>query len=158
MAIKNIIARGIGFTPGTISFIPTLGLSTNLGAGVGADKKISVPHNETAITVYCIIKRNVDGYLLNDADGTFGSSPADPYVSFTEHSVIKGLYEVTENRAVWNNGRYFIVAYKQIGGSPVPTNDTVIAAGDYIIKNDSEVYVDDLISKRLKLGDFIALK
>lgn len=50
MAIKNIIAGGIGFSPGSISFIPTLGfsigiaafaaqmlksLTLNLGSGIG---------------------------------------------------------------------------------------------------------------------------
>lgn len=28
MAIKNIIAMGIGFTPGSVKYIPTLGFST----------------------------------------------------------------------------------------------------------------------------------
>jgi hypothetical protein len=32
VAIKNIIAQGIGFSPGSIKFIPTLGFS--IGAGV----------------------------------------------------------------------------------------------------------------------------
>lgn len=31
MAIKNIIAGGIGFTPGSIKFIPTLGFSIGVG-------------------------------------------------------------------------------------------------------------------------------
>ena len=29
MAIKNIIAQGIGFTPGSVKFIPTLGFSVS---------------------------------------------------------------------------------------------------------------------------------
>lgn len=32
MAIKNLIARGVGFAPGSISYIPTLGFS--IGAAV----------------------------------------------------------------------------------------------------------------------------
>lgn len=31
MAIKNIIARGIGFSPGSVKFIPTLGFSGAVG-------------------------------------------------------------------------------------------------------------------------------
>ena len=31
MAIKNIIAQGIGFTPGSIKFIPTLGFTIGVG-------------------------------------------------------------------------------------------------------------------------------
>ncbi len=32
MAIKNIIAKGIGFTPATISFIPTHGFNSGVVA------------------------------------------------------------------------------------------------------------------------------
>ena len=34
MAIKNIIAGGIGFAPGSISFIPTLGFSISIGPAI----------------------------------------------------------------------------------------------------------------------------
>lgn len=156
MSIKNLIARGIGFTPGSISYIPTLGFSIGAGGGGGNSKKISVPHNVTALTIYAIIRREIDSYLLNNADGVFGVSPANPYLALAEDSIIKSLYEVIENRTAWNDGRYYIVAYKQIGGSPAPVSDTMIAAGHYAIKDDTEVYQDVLLSTRLATASYTA--
>jgi len=55
----------------------------------------------TGSTVYGIIKKLSNGYLLDDADGAFAAAPADPYVSFTEDSVLKSFYALSESRAVW---------------------------------------------------------
>jgi hypothetical protein len=75
-------------------------------------KKISVGYTESGITAYCIIRREADGYLLDDdADGNFASSPTDPYVLMIEDSTIKGLYELSESRQVWDDGKYTIFAY-----------------------------------------------
>ena len=59
-------------------------------------KKIILDWSETAKTVYAIVRREADGYRLNDADGAFASVPADPYISLAEDSVIKGRYEVSD--------------------------------------------------------------
>lgn len=102
-------------------------------------KKILHPWSVTGLTVYCIVRREVDGYLLDDADGSFAVSPADPYVSLIENGTIKGLYEKSESRTVWNNGKYIIAIYKQIGGSPAPVSDTLIGSGELQILSDTEV-------------------
>lgn len=39
MAIKNLIARGVGFTPGSISYIPTLGFSIGTAVVIHAPLK-----------------------------------------------------------------------------------------------------------------------
>jgi hypothetical protein len=90
-----------------------------------ATKKIQRTHT-TAKNIYVIVKREADGYLLNDADGSFAAAPVDPYVSLAEHPVIKGLYEKSEARSVWTDGNYTIVAYERVGGAPNPVVDTVI--------------------------------
>lgn len=115
-------------------------------------KKISVAYTETGITVYCIIRREADDYLLNDADGNFAdpSGPvADPYVLMTENSIIKGLYELSESRQEWDDGKYIVMAYKQTGESsagPDPSNDQIIGqtSDDALyIANDTEVSVNE---------------
>lgn len=110
-----------------------------------ATKKLICP-GETGLTVYCIARRESDGYRLNDADGAFASNPADPYLSLTEDTVIKGLYEVSEARTVWTDGRYTFTFYSQAGGSPAPVSDTVIGAGEMYVKDDAEVVLDDSVA------------
>ena len=119
-------------------------------------KKIIQPNSETGKTIYSIIKREADGFLLNDADGTFSAAPADPYLSLSEHATIKGLYEVSESRAVWNDGRYTVTIYKQSGGSPAPASDTVVGGGEIVIKDDLETYQDVLASTRLAASGYTA--
>ena len=102
-------------------------------------KKIQAPHSATGKTIYAIIKKESDGYLLNDADGTFASAPADPYLALTEHGTIKGLYEASESRTAWADSRYTVMAYEQAGGSPAPSTDTKVASGEMKVENDVEV-------------------
>lgn len=101
-------------------------------------KKISHPYNLTGRTFYCIIRQDATGYLLNDADGAFANAPADPYVSLTEHTTIKGLYELSESRSVWANGQYTITIYRQSGANPAPSADTITGAGVMSILGDTE--------------------
>lgn len=102
-------------------------------------KRIFLDWSETGITVYCIIRREVDDYRLDDADGNFAAAPADPYLSLVEDAVIKGRYEIDESRITWDDGRYTFTFYKQAGGSPVPASDTVIGTGELYIESDTEV-------------------
>jgi len=103
-------------------------------------KRIAISTAEgTALTVYAIIKRISDGYLLDDSDGSFADGPADPYLSLSEDSVIKGNYSVDESRVSWSDGEYEITAYMQDGGSPAPATDTVIGSGQMFIRSDEEV-------------------
>lgn len=112
-------------------------------------KKVLLGYTESGITVYCMVRRDADSYRLDDADGNFTASPADPYLSLTEDSVIKGLYEVSESRQVWSNGIYLITSYKQAAGSPVPANDSVIGQGEFYIVSDTEV-VEELYLENIK--------
>lgn len=109
-------------------------------------KKVSIALGEKGITAYAVVKREADGYILNDADGSYAASPADPYLALTEHGTIKGLYEASESRQVWADGRYTAVVYKQAGASPDPAADTVIGSGEMAIRDDKEVYLDALPS------------
>ena len=109
-------------------------------------KKITLDWNTTALTVYTIIRRESDSYRLNDADGAFAAAPADPYISLTEDSVIKGRYELSESRAVWTDGRYTFAIYRQTGGSPAPVSDVMIGTGEIAILSDIEVYSDAFVS------------
>ena len=105
-------------------------------------KKITLDWSETGKTIYCIIRREADGYRLNDADGAFASNPADPYLSLSEDTVIKGRYEVSESRQAWNDGNYSIAIYKQAGGSPAPASDTIIGTGSLYIISDMEIILN----------------
>lgn len=111
-----------------------------------ANAKKGVANTTTGATVYVIINRESDDYLLNDADGAFASAPADPYVSMTEHATLKGRYAKSESRTVWTDGQYGWTAYKQAGGSPSPVADTVIGAEIMTVVNDLEVTLDAPVS------------
>ena len=113
----------------------------------GAIKKITLDWSETGKTTYCIIRREADGYYCNDANGTFANAPADPYISLTEDGTIKGRYELSESREVWNDGSYTIAIYKQAGGSPAPASDTIIGSGEMSIVSDVEV-INVLVSDK----------
>lgn len=102
-------------------------------------KRISADYGVTAHVVYAIIRREVDKYLLDDSDGSFGAAPADPFVTLTEDGTIKGRYEKDESRTVWNDGTYDIVAYNQVGGSPSPVADTMVGIGTMSIVSDAEI-------------------
>ena len=106
------------------------------------NKRITLPWDTTGLTVYCIIRRESDGFRMDDADGSFVESPADPYVSLTEDAVIKGLYELDESRTVWDDDRYITAIYNRVGGSEAPSSDTIIGAGELAIKDDLEVFLD----------------
>lgn len=99
-------------------------------------KKLSTAKIVTGSTVYCIIRREVDGYYLNDADGAFANAPADPYDELTEDGTIKGLYEISESRTAWEPGWYKVFFYKQAGGSPAPASDTLDESQDLIVVGD----------------------
>jgi len=105
-------------------------------------KKIGTSKIVPGNTVYCIVRRELDGFRLDDADGlTFVAAPADPYVSLTEDSVIKGLYEVSESRVAWNDGRYKVFIYIQSGASPAPVDDALFDQMDFWILGDQIVNV-----------------
>lgn len=105
-------------------------------------KRLIINCSETNIVVYCIVRRETDKYLLDDSNGSFATNPADPYLTLTEDSVIKGHYEVNEGRTVWTDGLYTISFYKRVDGNPNPANDIQIGAGEMFVKNDTEVVLN----------------
>jgi len=104
-----------------------------------AAKKITLDWSETGKTVYAIIRREADNFLMDDADGTFGAAPSDPYLALAEDPTIKGRYEASEGRQTWDDGRYTLAVYKQVGGSPAPASDTIIGTGEMWVSSDAEV-------------------
>ena len=109
-------------------------------------KEIKVAHSTTGVTVQIRIKREADGFLLNDADGTFAAAPADSLVDLTEHATLKGLYEKSESRTAWDDGLYIVSAY-------ISTDlNTIIASGEIDIVDDLESHNVDSIS-----GDRVAV-
>jgi len=131
-------------------------------------KRFSIDWTASGLTVYGIIVREQDAYMLNDADGTFAASPADPYVSFTEHPLIKGRYILSESRTAWDDGSYTIAIYSQAGGSPSPSADGMIGTGMASLFNDlirttiaypsgvSGITLADIVSRtRSRLDDMV---
>lgn len=127
-----------------------------------ATKSIILDWSEVGKTLYAIIRREADGYLMDDADGSFGAAPADPYLSLAENATIKGRYEAGEGRTVWTDGRYTFAVYRQAGGSPAPASDTIIGTGEMKAEGDAEVTgltlteieASGIIAKQVKL-DFV---
>lgn len=101
---------------------------------------------ETGLASYITVERRADGFLLNDADGDFANVPVDLYVSATEDSTRKGMYQLDESRVAWDDGEYIFTFYKQVGGSPAPASDQIFAAGTIQIKNDLEIVLDDSVA------------
>lgn len=94
---------------------------------------------DTAQTLYVVIRREADGYFLDDADGSFAASPADYFLSVSEHATVKGFYSVSESRIAWNDGEYAIIPYIQTGGSPSIADDIPGTAEKMAVRGDVEV-------------------
>ncbi len=99
-------------------------------------KKLGTGKIATGAVAYCIIRREVDGYLLDDADGAFANAPADPFDELAEDATVKGLYEISESRTAWEPGSYKVFFYSQTGGSPAPASDTLVEVIDLIVVGD----------------------
>ena len=112
------------------------------------DKVIIAPYAQAGVTIYATIKREANGYLLDDSNGTFVAKPADPYVYLSEDYILKGTYELRENRAAWTDGRYIVTIYKQAGASPAPASDTIIESGEMYVVSDAEIIIDASIADR----------
>jgi len=73
--------------------------------------------------------------------GTF-----DPYLSFTEDSIIRGRYDFSENRKEWVNGLYTATAYRQVGAYPSPEVDLILGIKSMYVKDNAEVVVEQDVS------------
>jgi hypothetical protein len=92
-------------------------------------------------SVYAVIRRDSDGYLLDDADGSFALAPADFALQLPEDAIVKGLYWTLESRTVWGDGGYTLIPYLQIGGAPAIGTDPPGEAEQIQIQADFEVTV-----------------
>lgn len=104
-----------------------------------ATKVISIAWTETSVSIYCIIRQQINSYRFDNGNGTFVSTPINPYLFLIEDAVIKGLYEISESRTVWADGVYIVIVYKQKGLTPSPSVDIVIGAEEMFISADTEV-------------------
>lgn len=95
--------------------------------------------SDTGQTLYAVVRRALDGYFLNDADGAFAAAPSDRYLSFSEDGTVKGLYSLTENRTAWDDGKYDVLLYSQTGGSPATASDFPIGEDEIEMQDDAEI-------------------
>lgn len=105
---------------------------------------------------YVIVKRQADGYLLDDATGSFTAAPADPYALLAEHATIRWLWERSEARQAWNDGEYLAVPYRQTGGSPAPASDVVLPPILLTLFGDFVVTTEYLNARLLSLNTQVA--
>jgi hypothetical protein len=102
-------------------------------------KRITMDYSINGLTVYCIVRRESDSFMLDDVDGSFAAAPTDYFMSMPEDGAIAGKYEVSETRQVWSNGLYSICIYNQTGASPFPAVDSMIGDGEIVIQDDIEI-------------------
>ena len=100
------------------------------------NKNIRFDYYEKGLSLYCIVRKEINQYILDNTDGVFRLSPADPYFAMTENAVVKGLYEVNENRTLWEDGNYHCTVFQKLGASPAPETDDKLGEGDIFITND----------------------
>ena len=100
------------------------------------NKNIRFDYYEKGLSLYCIVRKEINQYILDNTDGVFRPSPADPYFAMTENAVVKGLYEVNENRTLWEDGNYHCTVFQQLGASPNPETDDKLGEGDIFIVNE----------------------
>lgn len=91
-------------------------------------------------TVYMLVRRMVDAYLLNDADGLFAFAPSDPYILLTENATERGVFEKSEARAAWPDGMYRATFYNQTGSSPAPESDSPpLTSQEFLVAGDVQI-------------------
>lgn len=113
----------------------------------------------TGQTVYCLVKRDSDGYLLRASNGAFetGLTATQAGQLLTENSTVKGLYEGTENRNTWNDGTYTFVCYAEsVSGTINPATDLILGINRVSFKSDTEINFGELFSLTTSLGALIS--
>ena len=101
-------------------------------------KKMNFASN-TVGTYYCVVRRDLDGWIMDSTDGIFYADPAAKFNTLAEDPVISKLYIFTESRQVWNDGFYQVFAYLQMGGSPDLDSDLLVGVGSATFESDVEV-------------------
>lgn len=94
----------------------------------------------TASTIYAVIVREEDAYVLDSDDGAFKANLAactDPYCDLTEDAFVLGRYVYTTSATVWSDGNYTATIYLQTGVSPALATDTVLDTAAIYIAGDT---------------------
>jgi|GEM_PF-3971428 len=116
-------------------------------------KQFLLPYYSTGqVGLYARVLQVATGYFLDDTDGIFRISAADPKIFIAEYSAGTSLYYFSENRTVWADGKYSIFGYD--------ASDNLFAGGDLFILGDVEVSQSDLLSymqfiKKIEEGDWV---
>lgn len=100
--------------------------------------KIIVIEDSPSLTgEYCYIQRSIDGYVLENSNSE-GNTPGEFYpaasvtdmkIPLTENVNLPGVYEASENRVAFDDGKY-IVRYCQ-------SDDVIFAVEDWSVKSDA---------------------
>lgn len=101
----------------------------------------------TGQTVYCLVKRDSDGYLLRASNGAFetGLTATQAAQLLTEHGTAKGLFEATENRTIWLDGSYTFVCYAEtVAGTVSPVTDLILGVSRVSFRNDLELNLSEI--------------
>lgn len=99
----------------------------------GKYKTLSVT-SPTGASVYALVMRSIDGYILDGLTGFFEKSPSNYGIELTESSTV---YSKTDARSVWIDGIYSIAYYIKVGATPNVATDTLIQVTTCIVQNDT---------------------
>lgn len=101
-------------------------------SNTGKYKTLSVT-SPTGASVYALVMRSIDGYILDNSTGFFAKSPSAYGITLTESSTV---YSATDSRSAWVDGIYSIAYYIKAGANPDVASDTLIQVTTCIVKND----------------------
>jgi hypothetical protein len=104
-----------------------------------AVKNLSIEDSASLTGEYCYIQRVSDGFVMENSS-TGGNTPGAFYTPasvtdkkkpLTENAILRGVYEATENRVPFEDGKY-VVRYCQADG-------TIIAVEDWNVLDDAVI-------------------
>jgi hypothetical protein len=124
-----------------------------------ANAKLITASASTGQTCYAIVRRDSDGYLLEASSGVFdtGLTATQAGNLLTEDSLIKGLYETTEDREVWANGAYTYIAYVEASSGTInPVTDTLIGIERVYFAQDIELSNKEQYAMTSSIGTFVS--
>ena len=84
-------------------------------------------------TIYAIVERELDNFLLDANDGSFVLTPVNKFNVVVADISQTTYYKLDESRTIWNDGNYNINIYLQVGGTPNLTTDILIDSGVFRI-------------------------
>ena len=102
-------------------------------------KIFELPYGQQGlVTVYGVILQRSTNFYLDYTNGEFTVAPFNFFFPATEHSTLKGLYQIIESRTAWDSGEYLCVWYNQTGlGGPNPSADLMLGTTPLNITGDS---------------------